>query len=54
MPEAIRNVVKTVRFSEAESDTVRAAAESRSEVSAEYIHRVTVDRARRDLRRAGK
>ena len=54
MPKESRNIVKTVRFSGSESDTIRAAASQMGEVSAEYIHRVSVDKARRDLRKAGK
>lgn len=54
MPKEARNIVKTVRFSESEADAIRAAASQNSEVSAEYIHRVSVDKARRDLRKAGK
>lgn len=54
MPKEARNIVKTVRFSDSESDAIRAAASQNGEVSAEYIHRVSVDKARRDLRKAGK
>lgn len=54
MPKEARNIVKTVRFSDSESDAIRAAASQMGEVSAEYIHRVSVDKARRDLRKAGK
>ena len=54
MPKEARNIVKTVRYSDYESDAIRAAASQKGEVSAEYIHRVSVDRARRDLRKAGK
>lgn len=54
MPKEARNIVKTVRFSDSESEAIRAAASQNGEVSAEYIHRVSVDKARRDLRKAGK